>query len=55
MVSNSVPNELGVIETRYRQILLHLLPRPEAADAKPELLAQLRAQLERRRRTAGGR
>ncbi len=52
MVS-SVPDQLGVTEIRYDQLLLHPLPRPEAADAEPELLAQLRAPLERRRRTAG--
>jgi len=41
-----------VTETRYYQLLLQLLLRPEAADAEPELLAQLCALLERRRQTS---
>lgn len=53
-VRGRVQGELGVSETRYYQLLLQLLPRPETADAEPELLAQLRALLERRRR-AGSR
>lgn len=52
-VSSRVHDELGLTETRYYQLLLQLLPRPEAADAEPELLAQLCALLERRRRLGG--
>lgn len=42
--------DLGMSETRYFQLLLALLERVEVADAEPELVAALRALLERRRR-----
>ena len=45
-----VQTELGMTETRYYQLLLALLSRPEVAEAEPELVAQLRTMLERRRR-----
>lgn len=45
-----VQAELGMTETRYYQLLLVLLSKPEVAEAEPELVAHLRAMLERRRR-----
>ncbi len=42
--------ELGMTETRYYQLLLVLLGRPEVAEAEPELVSGLRAMLERRRK-----
>ncbi len=42
--------ELGMTETRYFQLLLALLIRPEVAEAEPQLVTHLRAMLERRRR-----
>ncbi len=45
-----VQAELGMSETRYFQLLLALLERPEVADTEPELVAALQALLERRRR-----
>ncbi len=49
-VSGRVQAQLGVCETRYYQLLAGLLDRPEAAAAEPELVAQLRALRDRRRR-----
>ena len=37
-------------ETRYYQLLLALLSRPEVVEAEPQLVAHLRGMLERRRR-----
>ncbi len=45
-----VQAELRMTETRYFQLLLALLERPEVADTEPELVARLRVLLERRRR-----
>jgi hypothetical protein len=45
-----VQAELGMSDTRYFQLLLALLERAEVTDAEPELVAALRALLERRRR-----
>ena len=45
-----VQAELGMTETRYYQLLLVLLSKPEVAETEPELVAHLRATLERRRR-----
>lgn len=45
-----VQAELGLNETRYYQLLLALMSRPEVAEAEPDLVTQLRGMLERRRR-----
>ncbi len=42
--------ELGVTPTRYFQLLLAMLERPEVAAADPELVKHLRAMRDRRRR-----
>jgi len=42
--------ELGVSATRYFQLLVALLERPETADAEPELVGQLCALRHRRQR-----
>ncbi len=49
-VAGRVQAQLGVCETRYYQLLAGLLDRPEAEAAEPELVAQLRALRDRRRR-----
>ncbi len=49
-VAGRVQSLLGVCETRYYRLLAGLLDRPEAAAAEPELVAQLRALRDRRRR-----
>ncbi len=49
-VSGRVQSQLGVCETRYYRLLAELLDRPEAEAAQPELVAQLRALRDRRRR-----
>ena len=50
LVRGRVQAELGISETRYYQLLVALLSRPEVAEAEPELVAHLRGMLERRRR-----
>lgn len=49
-VRGRVQVELGVSETRYYQLLVALLSRPEVAEAEPELVDHLRGMLARRRR-----
>ncbi len=49
-VAGRVQSQLGVCETRYYQLLTGLLNRPEAEAVEPELVAQLRALRDRRRR-----
>ncbi len=49
-VTGRVQSQLGMCETQYYQLLAGLLDRPEAAAAEPELVAQLRALRDRRRR-----
>ncbi len=49
-VRSRVQAELAMSETRYYQLLVALLARPEVADAEPELVGRLRGMLERRRR-----
>ena len=48
-----VQGRLGMSQTRYLQVLTALLDRPEAADAHPKLIDELR-ELRGRRRTARG-
>ena len=43
-------HRLGISQTRYYQLLARLLERVEVAEAEPELVAQLQALRERRRR-----
>jgi hypothetical protein len=49
-VGNLVQQELGFSATRYFQLLLVMLERPEVAAADPELVSTLRAMRDRRRR-----
>ncbi len=49
-VPGRVQAQLEMCETRYYQLLAGLLDRPEAEAAEPELVAQLRALRDRRRR-----
>jgi hypothetical protein len=49
-VDDLVQRELGVTSTRYFQLLLAMLERPEVAAADPELVTRLRAMRDRRRR-----
>jgi hypothetical protein len=49
-VSDLVQRELGLSPTRYFQLLLAMLERPEVAAADPELVTRLRAMRDRRRR-----
>ncbi|MDP9435205.1 MAG: DUF3263 domain-containing protein [Actinomycetota bacterium] len=49
-VSGRVQSQLGLCETRYYQLLVDVLDRPEAAAAEPELVQHLRALRDRRRR-----
>ena len=51
-VGAGVEQQLRVTETRYYQLLVRLLDRPEVAEAEPELVAGLRATRQRRRRVA---
>jgi hypothetical protein len=46
-------HQLGISRTRYFQLLARLLERVEVAEAEPELVEQLRALRERRRRQRG--
>lgn len=49
-VGDLVQRELGLAPTRYFQLLLAMLDRPEVAAADPELVTRLRAMRDRRRR-----
>ncbi len=49
-VGDLVGRELGLSPTRYFQLLLAMLERPEVAAADPELVTRLRAMRDRRRR-----
>ncbi len=49
-VGDPVQRELGITPTRYFQLLLAMLERPEVAAADPELVTSLRALRDRRRR-----
>jgi hypothetical protein len=49
-VGDLVERELGLSPTRYFQLLLAMLERPEVAAADPELVTSLRAMRDRRRR-----
>ena len=49
-VAGRVQSQLGVCETRYYQLLVGLLDRPEAAAAEPDLIGRLRALRDRRLR-----
>ncbi len=49
-VGELVGRELGLSPTRYFQLLLAMLERPEVAAADPELVTHLRAMRDRRRR-----
>jgi hypothetical protein len=48
-VGDRVERELGLSPTRYFQLLLAMLDRPEVAAADPELVTRLRAMRDRRR------
>lgn len=49
-VRGRVEVQLGMTETRYYQLLVGLLGRPEVADAEPDLVAGLQALQDSRRR-----
>ena len=49
-VGDLVGRELGLSPTRYFQLLLAMLERPEVAATDPELVTRLRAMRDRRRR-----
>jgi hypothetical protein len=49
-VGDLVGRELGLSPTRYFQLLLAMLERPEVAAVDPELVTRLRAMRDRRRR-----
>ncbi len=49
-VGDLVGRELGITPTRYFQLLLAMLERPEVAAVDPELVTSLRALRDRRRR-----
>lgn len=49
-VEARVQQELGCTATRYLQLLARMLDRPEVEEAAPELVHELRALRDRRRR-----